>query len=136
MYTSPGLVFMSQGDLVGGHPGAYQAGLVPADGVEGQGGAMLVGVDDLPVGHQAQLDEGLEAVADAQHQAVPVFQQVMDLILQLLRIAEEGGDELGRAVGLVAAGEAAGEEDDLGSGPGFWATRSTDWAMSPAVQVA
>ena len=58
---------------------------------------------------------GLEAVADAQHQAIPVFQQVVDLVLQLL-CPEEGGDELGRAVGLVAAGEAAGEEDHLGLG--------------------
>ena len=33
-------------------------------------------LDDLTVGDQTQLDERLETVADAQHQAVPVFQQV------------------------------------------------------------
>ena len=67
---------------------------------------------DIAVGHQTQLDEGLEAVADAQHQSVPVFQQLHGGVGHL-GVAEEGGDELGGAVGLVAAGEAAGDEDDL-----------------------
>ena len=83
-----------------------------ADDVIGQGGAGVVRVPDLAVGHQAQLDEGLEAVADAKHEAVPVLQQVHDRVGDLA-VAEEGGDELAGAVGLVAAGEAAGDEDDL-----------------------
>ena len=41
----------------------------------------------LPEGHQPQLDEGLEAVADAQDEAVPVLQQVHD------RVADRGGPE-------------------------------------------
>ena len=54
----------------GGDAGAHQHALVAADGVEGQGGAGLVGVDDLTVGDKTQLDERLEAVADAAHQAI------------------------------------------------------------------
>ena len=100
------------GALVGGHPGSYNPALMAADGVEGQGGAGVIGVDDLAVGHQTQLDEGLEAVADAAHQAVPVIQELHHLLLDG-RIPEKGGDELGGAVGLVAAGEAAGQEDHL-----------------------
>ena len=64
------------GGAVGGDAGTDNAGLVPADDVEAQGGAGVVGVNDLAVGDQTQLDEGLEAVADTQHQAVPVFQQL------------------------------------------------------------
>ena len=84
------------------------AALVAVDVVEGQGGAVLIGVDDLAVGHQTQLDQRLEAVADTQHQTVAVVQMGGDLFLDL-GVAEEGGDELGGAVGLVAAGEAAGD---------------------------
>ena len=40
------------------------------DGVERQRGRIGRGVDDVAVGYQAELDQGLEAVADAQHQAV------------------------------------------------------------------
>ena len=68
---------------------------------------MLVGVPNLAEGHQTQLDEGLEAVANAQHQPVPVFQQVVGCVLHG-GVTEEGRHELGGAVGLVAAGEAAG----------------------------
>ena len=97
---------------VGSDAGPHQTGLVAADGVEGQGGAGLVGVDDLTVGDKTQLDERLETVADAQHQAVPVFQQVHGGVPHL-RVAEKGGNEFGGAVRLIAAGEAAGDENDL-----------------------
>ena len=63
------------------------------DEVIGQGGAGLVHIPDLTIGDQAQLHQGLEAVADAQHQAVPVLQQVHDGVRQGGG-AEEGGDEL------------------------------------------
>ena len=49
---------------VGRDAGAHQTALVATDGVERQRGR---GVDDVAVGHQAELDQGLEAVADAQH---------------------------------------------------------------------
>ena len=98
----------------GGHAGGDVLGLVAADQVEGQGRAAVVHVSDLAIGHQTQLDQRLEAVADAQHQAVAVFQQVMHRVLDA-GIAEEGGDELAGALGLVAAGEAAGQNDHLGA---------------------
>ncbi len=87
-------------------------GLVTTDDVVAEGGAGVIHVPDLAERHQAQLDEGLEAVADAQHEAVPVLEQVVGGVGHL-RVAEEGSDELAGAVGLVAAGEAAGQEDDL-----------------------
>ena len=117
---------MADGDLVlaaciavgqpgaagGCNAGAHQHALVAADGVEGQG--RVIGRDgaDIAVGHQTQLDQGLEAVADAQHQTVAVLQQVADRLGDR-RAAEEGGDELGAAVRLVAAGETAGQHHDL-----------------------
>ena len=75
-------------------------------------GSYCVDGADVAVGHQAQLDEGLEAVADAQHQAVALLQQLAHRLGDG-GAAEEGGDELGAAVRLVAAGEAAGQHDDL-----------------------
>ena len=46
-----------------------------ADCVVCECGAVFIGVDDLAVGHQTQLDQRLEAVADTQHQTVPIIQQ-------------------------------------------------------------
>ena len=63
-------------------------------------------------GNQPQLYQCLEAVADAQHQAVPLAQQFFHLLGDE-GVAEEAGDELAAAVGLVAAGEAAGDHDNL-----------------------
>ena len=83
-----------------------------ADGVERQRGRIGRGVDDVTVGHQTELDQGLEAVADAQHQTIAGLEQVADGLGDLGG-AEERRDELGGAVGLVAAREAAGDHDDL-----------------------
>ena len=100
------------GALIGCDPGTDDPALVAADGVEGQSGAGIIGVDDLAVGNQTQLDQCLEAVADTAHQAIPLLQQLGDSFLDG-RVAEECGDELCGAIGLVAAGEAAGDEDHL-----------------------
>ncbi|MBQ5902782.1 MAG: V-type ATP synthase subunit A, partial [Alistipes sp.] len=97
------------GRLGGSNPGLNDTALVACDGVEGQGGAVCIGVDDLAVGYQAQLDQCLEAVADTAHQTVAVVQQLFNLLLDS-GVAEESSDELCGAVGLVAAGEAAGDE--------------------------
>ena len=99
--------------LVGSNSGAHQAGLVAADQVVGQGRAAGVGLNDLAVWDKAELDQRLEAVADAAHQAVAVFEQLHHRFGDL-RVAEEGDDELGGTFRLVAAGEAAGDGDDLG----------------------
>ena len=105
------------GGLDAGHPGGDVPALVPADEVEGQGGAGVVGLADLAIGDQPQLDQRLEAIADAQHQPVPVFQQVMNRVGEL-GVTQEGDDELGRAVRLVSAGEAAGENHHLAAADG------------------
>ena len=68
------------GGIHRGHPGGDIPALMAADIVEGQRGTVLVHRPDLAVGHQSQLDQGLEAVADAQHQAIPVFEQVVDRV--------------------------------------------------------
>ena len=96
----------------GGDAGAHQHALVAADGVEGQGGVISRDGADIAVRHQTQFDQGLEAVADAQHQAVALLQQTAHCLGDR-RAAEEGGDELGAAVRLVAAGEAAGQHLSL-----------------------
>ena len=61
------------GRFVGGDPGLDHHRLVAADRVEGQGRGVALHVDDLAEGDEAQLYKCLEAVADAQHQAVPFF---------------------------------------------------------------
>ena len=94
------------------HAGAHQAALVAADGVERQRRAFGGHRHDIAVRHQSELDERLEAVADAEHQTVAIVQQVAHG-LGHGRGAEECGDELGGAVRLVATGEAARNHDDL-----------------------
>ena len=90
------------------------AALVAADEVEGQRRAASSSVStDLAVGHQTQLDERLEAVADAAasgRRAAPAASWTPSLDGG---VAEERGDELAGAVRLVAAGEAAGQNDHL-----------------------
>ena len=54
----------------------------------------------------------MEAVADTEHQAVALLQQLVDAILDG-GVAQERGDKLTRAVRLVAAGEAARKNDHL-----------------------
>ena len=98
--------------LDGGDDRAHMRGGMAADGVVGQRRIALVERADLAVRHQAQLDERLEAVADAQHQAVPLIQQRVDRVHDA-RIAQRGRDELAGAVRLVACGEAARQHDDL-----------------------
>ena len=83
-----------------------------ADDVVGERREISVGVHDLAIGNETELDERLEAVAHAEHQTVALFEEVRDLLLDR-GVAEERRDELGTAVGLVAAGEAAGDDDDL-----------------------
>ena len=80
------------GALHGGDAGMNDAALVAADVVEGQGGAGLIGIDDLAVGNQTQLDQCLETVADTAHQTVTVVQQIGYCFLDR-RITEERRDE-------------------------------------------
>ena len=72
--TSPALDAREPGRLCGSDPDAHDARLVAADVVIGERGAGLVRFDDLPEGHEPELDERLEAVADAAHEAVAAFQ--------------------------------------------------------------
>ena len=80
-----------------------------ADCVKGQRWAILVGINYFTVRHKSQFDERLKAIAYAKHQAVAFFKQIHCSVPHL-GIAEEGGYELGGAVRLVTAGEAAGDK--------------------------
>ena len=63
-------------------------------------------------GHEAELNEGLEAIADAEDEPVAPVEQLMHGVGELFA-PEEGVDKLAAAVGLVAAGEAAGDDQHL-----------------------
>ena len=78
--------------LVGAHARAHKAGLMAADDVVGERRAVGIGIHDLAVGHKAELDERLEAVADAEHQAVALLEQRRHLLADG-GAAEKGGDE-------------------------------------------
>ena len=109
----PHLAACQPGGLVGCDPGGDHHGLVPCNGIEGQGGGILGHIHDLAEGHQTQLNERLEPVADTQHQTVPLLQQSVHFILDP-GVPEECGNELAAAVRLIAAAEAAGQHDNLG----------------------
>ena len=89
-----------------------------AQSIEGQGGIVLADIHNAAVGHQSQLDQRLETVADAQHQAIAVVQQVSHSVRNP-GAAEHGGDKFTGTVRLVAAGEAAGKHNHLGTADGF-----------------
>ena len=74
---------------------------VAAQGVVGKGGRIRRLGADFPVRYKAQLDQGLETVADTENQAVPVVYQLHDSLPQLL-VPEGVGIELGASLGLVA----------------------------------
>ena len=100
------------GGEVRGDAGVDEPALVAADGIEGERGALVCHGYDVAVGDEAELDQGLKAVADTEHEAVPVLEQLADCLADC-RGPEEGRDELGRPVGFVASGEAAGDHDYL-----------------------
>ena len=83
-----------------------------ADGVEGQGRICRLKLADFAVGYKSELNKRLEAVADTEHKTVAVFEQVVNRVRDS-RVAEGCGDKLARAVGLVTAGEAAGNHNHL-----------------------
>ena len=62
--------------------------------------------------NQSQLNQCLEAVADAKHQTVPFVQQFFNLFFDN-RISKYGCKELCRTFRLVACGETAWEHNDL-----------------------
>ena len=108
---------LQPGAEVGADARVGHLALVASDGVEGQRGCVGSLRTNLAVGHKAEFDEGLEAVADAEHQAVALLQEFHHGIGNV-RIAEDAGDELGAAFGLVACREAAGNHNDLAAADG------------------
>ncbi len=85
---------------------------MPPDIVIGERGAVFVGIDDLTVRNEPELNERLKSVADAAHQSVASVEKSFRLLFDL-RPAEERRDELARSVGLVSARKAAGDKYDL-----------------------
>ena len=98
--------------LIRSDAGADDTALMPSDGVECQGRARLIRVDDFAIGNQAEFDKCLEAVADSADQAVALFKKFGDPFPDFC-ISEEGSDKLSGAVRFVSSGETAGNEDHL-----------------------
>ena len=98
--------------LIGSYTSAYQTGLMARDIVEGQRCFTILSRADLAIGYQTQLDQRLETIADTADQTITLAQQLMHTVSDH-GIAEERSDELTGTIGLIAAGEAAGNEDDL-----------------------
>ena len=109
--TSPRLHLGKPRRFNGSNPGVHQAGDVPPDIIESECGAVVPHLPDLAIGHQAQLDERLESVADAQHQAIPLFEQIHHRPADF-GIAEGGGDKLPEPSGSSPP-KAARDHDDL-----------------------
>ena len=111
------LADLGQGEprgLVRGNAGADNAALMTGDGVEGQGRAVLIRVDDLAVGNQTELDQRLEAVADAADQTVALIQQRRDAFPDL-GVSEEG--EASDVSGTVTVFRAFSRRNDLVPNP-------------------
>ena len=68
---------------------------------------------DLSERHKSELYKRLEAVADAAHKSVAVFEKLVHGIGDRA-VSEECRDELSGALGLVSAGESARDNDHLG----------------------
>ena len=84
-----------------------------ADGVERQRWIVIRKTRlDLAVWDEAELDEGLEAVADTDGEAIAFVEKFLNGFRNAW-VAERRGDELSGAVRFVARGEAAREGDDL-----------------------
>ena len=96
----------------GSNAGANKLALVATNGVERQRWAGVVHRTNVAVRNKSQLDERLEAIANAQHKAIALLQKLADS-LGNLRSAEERADKLSRSVGLVSAGETAWNHDNL-----------------------
>ena len=76
--------------------------------VVGQRGAFLGERNDMSERHKSELYQRLEAIADTDHQAVALVEHILHF-LHDLGVAEERVNELRRALGLIAAAEAAGK---------------------------
>ena len=83
-----------------------------ADGIKCQCRGILLLTGNLPIGHQSELDQGLEAVADAKHKAVSPVQKLHHLVLNHL-VLESGRKKLRGTVRLIAGREAAREHNNL-----------------------
>ena len=105
--------------LVGGYPGAHQHRLMASNGVKGQRRAAAVGIDNLAKRNQPQLNQRLEAIADAAHQTVAVLKQLVYPLFNLW-IAEKSSDKFAGTFRLIAAGETSWN----GNNSGFWQSLS------------
>ena len=90
---------------------------VTGDAIVEERRSRSVDVTDLTIRDEAGLDEGLEAIADAEREAVAVLEQLHDGITHDGGL-DDGGDELAGAIRFVTGGEAAGDHEDLRAGDG------------------
>ena len=90
---------------------------VAGDAVVEQRRGGSIDVTDLTIRDEAGLDERLEAVADAEREAVAVLEQLHDSVADDGRL-DDGGDELAGTIRFVTGGEAAWDHEDLRAGDG------------------
>ena len=89
-----------------------------ANGVVRQSRAVSLQRLYMAIRQEAQFNQSLEAVADAESQAIALIEQRFQSFRQD-GVAEQGGNELARAFRFVTGTETAGEHDDLCLGNAF-----------------
>ena len=102
---------------VGGDPRGDVTGDVTPDFIEGEGGSVRLGVADFPEGNEPGLDKGLEAVADAENQAVTPRKEVHHGVAHN-GVSQHRCDEFSRSVRFVTCAETTWDEEDLCSANG------------------
>ena len=83
-----------------------------AERIEGERRCVIGERLEFAIRHEAELDQSLEAVADAHGKTVSHMKELVHGLHELL-IPEYGGDKFAAAVRFITSGEAAREHDDL-----------------------
>ena len=83
-----------------------------ADVVVGERRLAGSGFADFSVGDEAGFDEGLEAIADSEDEAIAVLEKVHDGVGDA-GTTQDGGDEFSGACGFVSGAESTRDGDDL-----------------------
>ncbi|MPM40429.1 hypothetical protein SDC9_87070 [bioreactor metagenome] len=79
----------------------------------GKSRTFICKINNLTIGNQSKLDEGLKTIANAQHQTVPLFKQTVDSFFNA-RISKHRCNELARTVRLITGTKPARQHNNLG----------------------
>ena len=98
--------------FVGNHFCVDHSGNMTANGIERQRRGIILQRYNMTVRHKAELDQGLEPVADSKDQAITVRQKIFHGFCKSW-VAEHGGHELTRTIRFITGREATGKSHDL-----------------------